>query len=231
MDYMQSPAFHDRRDAGRRLASELAHYHPGAVVLAVPRGGVPVAVEVARRLHVQLDIVVVRKIPIPSEPEAGYGAISEEGEISLNEPVVAILKLSQSDIATQASKIQAEISRRSALFRSYLTSVDLMGATAIVIDDGLASGFTMAAAVASVKKRGAAKVVVAVPVASSSAYWLIQSVADEIVSVVISSSSPFSVASFYEHWYDLTDDEVIHYLRQWSSTHSEVARPVPRHHP
>jgi len=190
-----------------------------------------VAVEVARRLHVQLDIVVVRKIPIPSEPEAGYGAISEEGEISLNEPVVAILKLSQSDIATQASKIQAEISRRSALFRSYLTSVDLMGATAIVIDDGLASGFTMAAAVASVKKRGAAKVVVAVPVASSSAYWLIQSVADEIVSVVISSSSPFSVASFYEHWYDLTDDEVIHYLRQWSSTHSEVARPVPRDNP
>ncbi len=212
------PRFRDRVDAGRQLADALKPYRSAeTVVLAVPGGGVPVAVEVAKSFNVPLDVVVTRKITIPGNPEAGYGAVAEDGSIFLNEPLVTQLGLSQRQREYDAAQVLAEIHRRSALYRGKLPRASLVDKTAIVIDDGLASGFTMIAAAKSVQRQRAARIVVASPVASGSAYQLIKPVCDDIVCIVVSNSYPFAVASFYHHWYDLTDEEVIDYLQAWQA--------------
>jgi putative phosphoribosyl transferase len=221
----QEPRFQDRADAGRILAEALSPYNSaGTVVLAVPRGGVPVAVEVANVFNAPLDLVVVRKIPVPGNPEAGYGAVAEDGTIFLNEPLVNHLGLGRHQIDVQAAEVLTEIERRSALYRGELPRIPLAGRTAIIIDDGLASGFTMVAAAKSVERQQAARIVVASPVASSSAYQLLKPVCDAIVCLVIRHSYPFAVASFYRHWHDLTDDEVSEHLQAWQAQRSEAGR-------
>lgn len=218
--YEERPFFQDRADAGERLAERLDQYQGGqVVVLAIPRGGVPVAIKVAEKLDAALDVVVPRKITIPYNPEAGYGAVTEDGTIILNEPLVARLGLSEQQIQRQAEEVRAEITRRSAIYRSKLLVPSVEGKTVIIIDDGLASGFTMVAAIKSTQKRKAANVVVAVPVASGVAYDLVKPLADELVSLVIARTYGFAVASFYQHWYDLTDEEVIQYLEGWRTRH------------
>lgn len=212
----QSPHFKDRIDAGKRLAERLKPYKSAeTIILAVPRGGVPVAVEVAESLDAPLDVVVTRKIPIPHNPEAGYGAVAEDGTIFLNEPLVRQLGLSQRQIEHQAKQVLAEIERRSVLYRGKLPRTSLVDKTAIIIDDGLASGFTMVAAVKSVERQQAARMVVASPAASGNAYELIKPMCDAMVCMVVSHSYPFAVASFYHHWHDLTDEEVSNYLQRW----------------
>ena len=214
------PFFRDRDDAGDRLAEALDKYgNDATAVLAIPRGGVPVAAKVADELGAVLDVVVTRKIAIPGNPEAGYGAVTEDGVVVLNEPLVDRLGLDQAQIERQAEEVRSEIARRGAVFRSRLRSPCLEGKTAIVIDDGLASGFTMMAAIESVQRRKAARVVAAVPVASGSAYALVKPVADELVALVVARTDWFAVASFYEHWHDLTDGEVIRYLDWWTERH------------
>jgi putative phosphoribosyl transferase len=214
--FEQRPHFQDRTDAGRRLAEELKRYQSGeTVVVAVPRGGVPVAVEVAQKLGASLDVVVTRKIPIPNNPEAGYGAVAEDGTVFLNESLVEQLGISQRQIAYQAEEVLAEIARRSALYRRKLSRSSLTNKTAILIDDGLASGFTMVAAIRSVQRQKAARIVVASPVASGNAHDLIKPICDAIVCLVVSRTYPFAVASFYYHWYDLTDDDVSNYIQAW----------------
>lgn len=214
----EKPRFRDRVDAGRQLAERLRPYQSAeTVVLAVPRGGVPVAVEVAQSLDTPLDVVVTRKIPIPHNPEAGYGAVAEDGTIFLNDVLVSQLGLSQRQIEYQAEEVLAEIERRSALYRSKLPRAPLVDKTAIVIDDGLASGFTMVAAVKSVERQKAAKIVVASPAASGNAYELIKPMCHALVCIVVSHSYPFAVASFYHHWHDLTDEEVSKYLEAWQA--------------
>jgi predicted phosphoribosyltransferase len=204
------PLFQNRIDAGRRLAENLKHYqNSDAIVFAIPRGGIPVAVEVAKKLGSKLDIIVPRKIPIPDNPEAGYGAVTEDGVIVLNEPLVRQLKFTKQQIDRQAEQVRAEIRRRQSVYRAQLRSSSIEGKTVIIIDDGLASGYTMMAAIRSIRQQGATKIVVAVPVASSSAWELIKSAADEVVCPVVSNTYPFAVASFYQHWHDLTDEEVI----------------------
>jgi len=204
----------NRADAGRRLAKNLGKYRKEeVVVIAIPRGGVPVAVEVAKELGCQLDIVVPRKIPIPSNPEAGYGAVTEDGAIVLNDDLVKRLKFTKHQIERHVEEVKAEIKHRSAVYRAKLTPSSMEGKTAVVIDDGLASGYTMMAAIKSVRQRGAAKIVVAVPVASSSAWELIKPMADDVVCLIIARTYPFAVASFYRHWHDLTDEEVFEALK------------------
>jgi len=222
MVYQGEPLFRDRVDAGRCLAERLDKYRGGEVVVfAIPRGGVPVATEVARRLDCPLDIVIPRKIPIPSEPEAGYGAVAEDGTIVLNESLVKGLGLSKEEISFQAGAVRAEIERRSIVYRGSLPAPpSLQGRTAIIIDDGLASGFTMIAAIRSLRKRKAAETVVSVPVASGAAYDLVTPEADEVVCLHVSRSYPFAVASFYKRWHDLIDDEVFKYLEEWQSRRS-----------
>jgi len=207
------PYFRNRADAGRRLAEALHRYrNEEIVVFAIPRGGVPVAVEVAKELGCQLDIVIPRKIPIPSNPEAGYGAVTEDGAIVLNEPRVRQLGLTRHEIERHAEQVKAEIKRRTAVFRAKLAPSDLEGKTAIVIDDGIASGYTMMAAIKSIRQRGAAKVVAAAPVASASAWELIKPMADDVVCPIVAYTYSFAVASFYQHWCDLTDEEVFEVL-------------------
>jgi len=216
----EQPFFQDRTDAGRRLADKLAQYYAGKViVLAIPRGGVPVAIEVAKRLGAPLDVVVPRKITIPYNPEAGYGAVTKDGTMVLNEPLVRRLALTKHQIQQQAKEAQAEIARRSAIYRSSLPVSSVEGKTVIIIDDGLASGFTMIAAIKSMEWWKAARTVVAVPVASGSAYDLVKPLAHELVCLVIARVYQFAVASFYHHWYDLTDEEVIKYLEAWRTRH------------
>jgi len=205
--------YQSRSDAGRKLTRYLQAYAgSGAVVLAIPRGGVPVGIEVAAALGCDLDIIVPRKIPIPGNSEAGYGAVTEDGVTVLNEPLVRELQLTDDEIREQAQRVKEEIRRRQVVFRAVLAPLAVAGKTAIVIDDGLASGYTMAAAVQSLKQRKAERVVAAAPVASESGWDLVRRTADDVVSPIVSSAYPFAVAGFYEEWYDLSDEEVIQYL-------------------
>lgn len=219
--YEEHPFFRDRADAGERLAEQLSQYQGGnVVVLAIPRGGVPVAMKVAGKLGAALDVVITRKIPIPHNPEAGYGAVTEDGTIVLNQPLVAQLGLSQQQIKRQAEEVQVEIRRRSAAYRSKLPASSIEGKTVIIIDDGLASGFTMVAAIKSARQRKAAKVVVAVPVASGGAYDLVKDMVDDLVSLVVARTYGFAVAGYYHHWYDLTEEELVSYLDDWQRSHT-----------
>jgi len=189
------------------------------VVLAIPNGGVPVALEVASALNADLDLVISRKIPMPLNPEAGFGAVADDGTIILNEEVVKRIGLSRQQIEYEASKVRAEIKQRSLLYRGDRPLVRVNGRTVIIIDDGLASGFTMMAAVESVRYRRPKEIVVAVPCASAMAVKQLERVADKVVTVTTGFMPRFAVADFYHHWYDLSDDEVIRYIRQWRMRH------------
>ncbi|MFO8100985.1 MAG: phosphoribosyltransferase family protein [Dehalococcoidia bacterium] len=210
-----SAPFRDRTDAGRKLAERLDSYRNGNVVLAVPRGGIPVGIEIAERLGANLDVVVVRKIPIRDEPEAGYGAVTEDGVIVLNEPLVSRLGYSRRQIEEQAERIRREIERRTAFFRHYLKPVSVEGKTAVLVDDGLASGFTMIAAVESIRQRQAERIVVAVPTASERACELVEPKVDELICLTVGHGACFAVASYYASWHDLTDEEVASHLESW----------------
>lgn len=206
----------DRKDAGRILAGHLKIYQKTAtIVFAIPRGGVPVAVEVAGEFLCALDIIIPRKIPIPFNTEAGYGAVTEDGIIVLNKPLVRQLGYGEADIKRHAQKVMEEIARRHHVFRKFIDARSVTDKTAIVIDDGIASGYTMAAAIRSLRKMGAKKVIASAPVASESGWQIVAAEADDVVSPIVSSSYPFAVASFYGHWYDLDDEEVIEHLVQF----------------
>lgn len=210
MTTYHEPPFRDRIDAGRLLAENLKGYqNSDAIVFAIPRGGIPVAIEVAKKLGSKLDIIVPRKIPIPYNTEAGYGAVTEDGVIVLNEPLVKQLRLTRQQIELHAEAVRAEIRRRQSVYRAILSPSSVEGKTAIIIDDGLASGYTMMAAIRSIRQQGATKVVAAAPVASSGAWELVKSAADQVACPVVSHQYPFAVAGFYRHWHDLTDEEVI----------------------
>ncbi|MHB0912023.1 MAG: phosphoribosyltransferase [Armatimonadota bacterium] len=210
---MQTELFRDRRDAGRRLALRLAEYKERQpVVLAVPRGGVPVGYEVARALDAPFDVIVPRKLPIPWNPEAGFGAVTADGTTVLNEPMVRSLGLSGEEIHEVATEVRAEVLRRTREYRDAKPEPAVGGKTVILVDDGLASGYTMLAAVESVRKHSPSTMVVAVPVAAIGAYRLVAEVVDRLVALIVSERIPFAVASFYAVWRDLTDEEVRSYL-------------------
>jgi putative phosphoribosyl transferase len=212
---VDAEVFLDRADAGRRLAARLLEYEGrGAVVLAVPRGGVPVGFEVARRLWAQFDVIVPRKIPIPWNPEAGFGAITADGTMVLNERMVRSLGLSEEEIEQAAEEVRQEVARRTKQYRGDRPPPDIKGRPVILVDDGLASGYTMLAAVTSLRREEPCEVVVAVPVASRGAARLISPKVDKLVALIVSERLPFAVADFYIEWRDLTDDEVLAYLRR-----------------
>ena len=216
MLFREQPIFRDRTDAGAKLAGRLQEYRGNETcVFAIPRGGVPVSMEVAKDLGIHLDIVVSRKITIPYNPEAGYGAVTEDGTTFLNKQLVESLGLTEQQIWHQVEGVHKEIKRRSTLYRSKLQATQATIKTAIIIDDGLASGYTALAAVKSIRKRNIHRIVVASPVVSGAAYELIRPKVDDLVYLVISHTYPFAVASFYQNWYDLSEDEVIECLKSW----------------
>lgn len=220
----------DRTDAGHRLAGQLSdHDLTDAVVLAVPRGGVPVASELAEALNLPLEIIVPAKLPIPWNPEAGFGAVTSDGTVVLNEEIVKGLRLSQKDIDTVTAEVTKIVRHREQIFRRELPVLDLRGKRAIVVDDGVASGYTMLAAVMSARHAGVREVTIAVPVASESAIRLLRDSVDELICLVESHRLPFAVADYYVHWRDLSEEEVLQYLLKAQQARSKKPSPGSRH--
>jgi putative phosphoribosyl transferase len=200
--------FRDRSEAGRLLARRLRglrRRHP--VVLGLPRGGIPVAAEVARELGAALDVLVVRKLGCPWQPELGIGAIGEEGVRVLNDELIGGLGLGPAAIEEVTAREQGELDRRVRRYRGDRPPIDLHGRTVIVVDDGIATGSTAKAAVEVVQRRGASRVVLAVPAASSRSLRDLSALADEVVCLE-SSEAFWAVGEFYDDFTQTTDDEV-----------------------
>jgi len=208
--------FRDRLHAGDLLASKLQDHirRESAQLLAIPAGGVPVGYAVAARLSVPLDVVIVRKIQIPWNPEAGFGAIAWDGTVLLNEALVAQLGLSTELIRWCVSRTQETIRERLKKFRGNKPLPELKNKNVIFIDDGLASGFTMLTAVKSVKKQKPEKIIVAVPTASQSAAELVAPDVDKLICLNVRGGPIFAVADAYQEWYDLSDEDVMEFLRK-----------------
>jgi predicted phosphoribosyltransferase len=203
-----SDRFTDRADAGDRLGRRLDHLRASdPVVLGMARGGVPVAHRVASHLEAPLDVVLVRKLGHRAQPELGLGAIGEGGVRLLNEPLVSRLGVSTDEIDAIAAAETAELERRLRLYRGHRPLVPLDGRTVIVVDDGLATGFTALAAVASVRSRRPARIVIAVPVGSPGAVALLEEVADTVL--CLQPAARFSgISQCYDDFDQVTDDEV-----------------------
>jgi predicted phosphoribosyltransferase len=203
----------DRCEAGRLLAGMIGKPpHKNSLVLAIPSGGVPVGYCMAEQLKIPLDIVVVRKIPVPGNPEAGFGAVALDGTLVLNERLVDELGLDQETIRRLASVRLREIEERLEKFRGDRKPADLFQKDVILVDDGLASGYTMLVAVRSLKKHEPRSVTVAVPTAHYEALRLVASEADEVYCLNVRSGFLFAVADAYVDWYDLDDRKVQEYL-------------------
>jgi putative phosphoribosyl transferase len=207
--------FADRAEAGRLLAERLAALRLEApLVLALPRGGVPVAAEVARALSAPLDVAFVRKIGAPYQPELAVGAVADgvEPEIVLNDELVASLGIDADFIAAQARRELASIERRRAEYAPLRARVDPAGRAVIVIDDGVATGMTMQAALRHLKRRKPARLIAAVPVASRDALEMLEREADEVV--CLAAPRDFSsVGAFYRDFGQVSDEEVATLLR------------------
>lgn len=174
--------YDDRRAAGRQLAGRLGFLRPRfPVVLGLPRGGVPVAYEVARALGAPLDVLVVRKLGLPQQPEVGFGAVGEDGVLLLDDDMIARTRLTAAERESVLRAERAELDRRLCLCRAVREAVPLSGRTAVIVDDGLATGVTAEAACRIARRRGAAGVVLAVPVASESAVRRLRAAADDVV--------------------------------------------------
>lgn len=207
--------FKDRKDAGKRLASQLKKYKrvKDTMVLGLPRGGVVVAAEIARDLKLPLDVLVIRKIGAPLSQELAIGATDDAGHRILNESVIESLQIPQGYVEEESAKQKERAMHQLQKFRGDKPPLDLKDKTAILVDDGLATGATMKAAIFSARSKGAKKVVVAVPVGAPDSLENIQKETDEIFYV----EAPVyfaAVGSFYENFEQTTDDEVITLLEQ-----------------
>ena len=201
--------FQNREEAGRILGQRLHLYKDRAdvLVLALPRGGVPVAAEVAREIHAPLDVFIVRKLGAPGHAELAMGAIARGGVRVLNEFVIRELRISPEDIENTAGREEEEIRRRELLYRGEKSFPDLVGRTIIVVDDGLATGSTMRAAIQALKPQNPAQIVVAVPVAAADACEELAQEADAVFCAA--TPEPFhAVGLWYVDFHQTTDEEV-----------------------
>jgi putative phosphoribosyl transferase len=204
-----SPYFLDRYDAGRRLASALSNYadRSDLLILALPRGGVPVAYEVARALHAPLDVFLVRKLGFPGHEELAMGAIATGGVRIIDQQIVQMFGISDEAIDRVTATEQRELERREQLYRDGRPAPDVKGRTTILIDDGLATGSTMRAAVQALRQEGARKIVIAVPVAPPETCEAFRDEVDDIICAV--TPEPFrAVGIWYADFSETTDDEV-----------------------
>lgn len=205
-----TPIFSDRMDAGKALATDLTRYahRDDVIVLALPRGGVPVAYEVAQQLGAPMDVFVVRKLGVPGHEEFGFGAIASGGIRFVNQEVVQALKMPAAMVERVVEREQAELERRERSYRDDRPEPELKNRTVITVDDGLATGSTMRAAVTALKTRGPKLIVVAVPVASEQACEDFKHETD-VMSVCAVTPEPFyGVGMWYRDFSQTTDDEV-----------------------
>ncbi len=202
--------FTDRQEAGQKLVSKLKQFknNPHAIILALPRGGVVTAFEVAKALDLSLDLVVPRKISAPSNPEFAIGAIAEDGIGVFDTELISSYGISQEYIDKEIEKEKKEAQRRLKTYRGNKTPIDLQGKIAILVDDGIATGSTMLAAIASVKAKKAEKIVVAVPVTAKDSLKKIEKEVDEVIYL----DAPLifgAVGAFYKVFAQTTDEEVV----------------------
>jgi len=206
--------FVNRADAGRRLAGRLEHLRgQSLVVVGLPRGGVPVAFEVARALEAPLDIILVRKLGVPYQPELAMGAIGEEGVRVINEDIVSRCEISRRELEDVEARERGELARRADRFRRGRPPVPLAGRTVVIVDDGIATGSTALAACAVARAHGAARVVLAVPVAPPECAARIKGVVDELV-CLHTPTAFFAVGQFYADFDQTSDDEVVECLER-----------------
>lgn len=207
--------FEDRFHAGELLAEKLG-YKSGSdcIVVAIPAGGVQVAYSIVKRLGLKLDVVITRKLHIPWNREAGFGAVSWDGLVFINEPLVSSLGLTEKDVDRCIAEEKEVIKRRLKLFRGERDFPDLNKRSVIIVDDGLASGFSMLTTLKTLSVRGVRETVVAVPTAPGSAINLIKPHADKIICLNVRSGPFFAVADAYKLWYDLEDSDVVEILKK-----------------
>jgi len=203
--------FRDRSDAGRRLAAFM-HDHSAVenpLICAIPAGGVPVGLELAEGLQGRMFLGVVRKLKVPWNPEAGFGSMTWNGKVYLNQELVRLLNISDDQIRQAIAETQNNIRKRIEQFAGGSSIPPIHGRTVIITDDGLASGYTMMAAVEALRTDGPQKIIVAVPTGSSGAVAVLSGVVDTVVCLNLREHYPFAVADAYQSWYDLDDEEVI----------------------
>jgi predicted phosphoribosyltransferase len=210
----QRYVFRDRHDAGRQLGAFLKKLPAirDPLVLAIPAGGVPVGREVALALGAPFSLAIVRKVRIPGTTESGFGAVTWDGRVLINEPLRGALGLSGPEVEQAVEETRNNVAERVARFAGGKPVPIVQGKTVILTDDGLASGFTMLAAIRSIRDSNPAQILVAVPTASASSAALVAAKADRLVCLNIRSGRTFAVADAYEEWYDLDDQEVLREL-------------------
>ena len=201
--------FADREAAGRALAERLSAWkgREHVLVLALPRGGVPVAHEVARAIGAPLDLLLVRKLGVPGHEELAMGALASGGEPRVNAETVRALRIGAADIERVIARERRELERRELAYRAGRAPPEISGRTVILIDDGLATGATMLAAAEAVRASGAARVIVAVPVASAEACALLRGTADDVIALLVPDEL-YAVGAWYTDFTQTTDDEV-----------------------
>ena len=208
----QRHLFADRAEAGETLAAMLQTeygYIDDGMILAIPSGGVPVGLKISEILGLPFDLLIVRKLQIPGNPEAGFGAMTLAGTALLNENLLAQLQLNPAQIEAEKKRVGLELEKRNKMFRAERPFPDLSGKRVILVDDGLASGFTMLAAIDMAKKAKARETVVAVPTAPQRSIGHIISEVDNIYCPNIRTATFFAVAEAYRNWYDLSEKEII----------------------
>lgn len=206
---LESQPFADRRDAGRQLAEQLASLAGSqVVVVALPRGGVPVADEIAAALDAPLEILAVRKLGAPHNPEYGIGAVAEDGTSVIDAEAVAVLGIRNGEIEAITARERAELARRVAAYRGDRPPLDLEGRTVVVVDDGVATGLTDTVALRAVRHQGPRRVVLAVPVCPPDALGRLRAEADDVVCLQVPQRM-YGVGQFYGDFSQVSDEEVI----------------------
>lgn len=220
-------SFEDRRDAGRRLADKLKPYanQPDVIVLALPRGGVPVAFEVATALGVPMDVFIVRKIGVPGHPELAMGAIASGGSYHLNEDIIRQLYIPKAAIESVIEKETEELKRREGLYRLGREPLELKNRRVILIDDGLATGASMLAAIHAVREMNPKELIVAIPVIAASSISDIEPKVDRLV-YVLSPYQFYAVGEWYAEFGQTTDEEVKELLERANHTESAEVRSL-----
>ncbi len=209
--------YRNRTDAGKVLAQELLkiRFEGRPLVLAIPNGGIAVGVQIAKALKGELDAIIVRKLQIPGNTEAGFGALTSHGALLLNDRLVRSLGLNKVQIEMAVEKTQEQIDKRKEDYRGLVGVVDPSDKEIILVDDGIASGYTMLAAIESVRTLGPKSIMVAVPTASDSAAHLVGQEVDVLICPRIETGFIFAVANAYVKWYDVPDSEVIEILEHY----------------
>jgi len=204
-----SARFRDRTEAGELLAEKLASYvdKPNLIILALPRGGVPVAARVAKCLNAPLDVFVVRKLGLPGHPELAMGAIASGGVRVFNGDLIDSLRIPDDVINAVTAQEYQELQRRERSYRDDLPPPEVAGKTVIIVDDGIATGSTMFAAIAALRQLNASRIVVATPTIAKSTFEYLRKYADDVVSVIVPEEF-YGVGQWYEDFSQTTDDEV-----------------------